>query len=209
MPPEFAPIAESLKMAMKDRSFVPTQDGRYAKAECVFYPHNEALRKLVESSWLHPDSSWLHPDIRRDTRCFEVMHDAGVREINVSQVLRWFETQFCDWFADRSNEWLLSLYAYLRAQRTELDRIKKLPLVRLENGTHVYAGDQLVFFPPDTAEDREEIRPFLNELPILMSALLEGDERNDIESFLKSLGVRVLHPGELIREWIIPQYTQS
>ena len=71
VPAEFAPIAEVLKAAMKDRPFVPTQDGGYAKAECVFYPHNEVLLKLVKSSWLHPDSSWLHPDIR--TKSFAVL----------------------------------------------------------------------------------------------------------------------------------------
>ncbi len=209
VPAEFAPIAEVLKAVMKDRPFVPTQDGGYAKADSVFYPHNEALLKLIESSWLHPDSSWLHPGIQRNTRCFEVMHDAGVKEINVSQVLRWLETQSRDWFVDRSNEWLLSLYAYLRAQGTELERIKKLPLVRLENGKHVCASDRSVFFPPETREERTEIESFLNELPILMSTLLEGDERNDIEAFLKNLGVRPLNPEALIREWIIPQYTQS
>ena len=66
---------------------------------------------------------------------------------------------------------------------------------------------QLGLFSPD--EEPEEIRPFLNELPILMSVLLEGDERNDIEVFLKNLGVRVLDPEQMIREWIIPQYSQS
>ena len=58
-------------------------------------------------------------------------------------------------------------------------------------------------------KSREEISPFLSGLPILMSALLEGDERNDIEAFLKNLGVKVLRPEQLIREWIIPQYSQS
>ena len=37
----------------------------------------------------------------------------------------------------------------------------------------------------------------------------KGDERNDIEVFLKNLGVRALRPGELIRKWIIPQYSRS
>ena len=209
VPEEFEPIAEVLRAAMKDRPFVPTQDGGYAKAESVFYPHTEALRKLVDSSWLHPDSSWLHPDIRRNTRCFEVMHDAGVKETNVSQVLRWLETQSCDWFADRSNEWLLFLYAYLKEQEAERERIRKLPLIRLENGKHVRASDQSAFLPPDTDEGREEISPFLNELPILMAALLEGKEDYDIEAFLKNLGVRALTREALIREWIIPQYSQS
>ena len=71
------------------------------------------------------------------------------------------------------------------------------------------AIDQSAFLPPDTDEGREEISSFLNELPILMAALLEGEEDHDIEAFLKNLGVRVLTPEALIREWIIPQYSQS
>ena len=220
VPPEFAPIAESLKMVMKDRSFIPTQDGGYAKAENVRYPHAESLRKLVKSSWLEPGSSWLHFDIRNTEefrRCFKVMREAGVTEVRFSRVLDWLENQTFSWFENRSNEWLLSLYTYLKEQQSEWERIEKLPLVRLENRKHVCANNQLAFFRPHNVqlglfspdEEPEEIRPFLNELPILMSALLEGDERNDIEGFLKKLGVRALRPGELIREWIIPQYSQS
>ncbi len=219
---EFEPIAGALRAAMKDLPFVPTQDGGYAKAKSVFYPHAEALRELVESSWLQLDSSWLHSDIR-DTeefrRSFKVMREAGVREVGLSRMLGWLETQSLNWFEDRCNEWLRSLYVYLKGQRAELERIRKLPLVRLENGGHVCASNQLVFFRPgrdqldlglfSPDEEPEEIKPFLNELPIVMSALLEGDERNDIEAFLRSLGVRMLHPEQMIREWIIPQYSQS
>ena len=42
-----------------------------------------------------------------------------------------------------------------------------------------------------------------------MAALLEGEEGNNIESFLKNVGVKDLRPEEMIREWIIPQYSQS
>ncbi len=213
VPSAFLPIAEALRTAMKERPFIPTQDGGYAKAENVHDPHAESLRKLVKSSWLNPGSSWLHPDIRdteRFRRCLKVMREAGVREVSVSQVLGWLENQTPGWFEDKPKEWLLSLYAYLKEQRSERERIKKLPLVRLENGRHVVCvDDQPVFLPPDTDEDREEIVPFIKELPILMSALLEGDEHNNIEHFLKTLGVRELRPEELIREWIIPQYSRS
>ena len=96
----------------------------------------------------------------------------------------------------------------MHIRKAERERIKNLSLVRLENGQHVRASDQLVFFPPDVDEAREEITPFLKDLPILKSALLEGDDRNDIEAFLKSLGVRTLRPEDMIRKWILPQYSQ-
>lgn len=212
VPPEFNLIAKTLRKAMRNRSFVPTQNGGHAKAENVFYPHAESLRQLIKCSWLHPDSSWLHPEIR-DTegfrRHFKVMREAGVREVSASQMLHWLENRSLDWLKGRSDEWLRSLYGYLHRQKSELERIKKLPLVRLENGQHVCASDQLVFFLPDADEDRKKIKPFLNELPILRSALLEGDDRNDIEAFLKNLGVNVLRPEDLIRKWILPQYSQT
>ena len=211
VPAEFAPIATAVQQAMKERPLVPTEGNGYAKAENVFYPHAESLQNLVKCSWIHPNSSWLHPDIRdieEFRRCFKVMREAGVREISVSQVLRWLEERPLDWFAGRPVEWLRDLYAYLNQQKSELARIKKLPLVRLEDGRHVCAGDQLVFFPPDTDEAREEIAPFISELPILQSALLEidGDEHDDMKAFLRKLGVRPLSPEKIISKWILPKY---
>ena len=214
VPAEFAPIAAALQQAMKERPLVPTEGNGYAKAENVFYPHAESLQNLVKCSCIHPNSSWLHPHIR-DTeefrRCFKVMREAGVRELSVSQVLRWLEGQSPDWFAGKPVEWLRALYAYLNQQKSELARIKKLPLVRLENGQHVCARAQLVFFPPDPDEAREEIAPFISELPILQSALLEidCDEHDDMKAFLGKLGVRPLSTEAIISEWILPKYLQD
>ena len=214
VPMEFAPIATALQQAMKERPYVPTKGGGYAKAENVFYPHAESLQNLVECSWIYPNSSWLHPDIRdveQFRRCFNLMREAGVREISVSQVLRWLEEQSPDWFAGKSVEWLRALYVYLNQQKSESARIKKLPLVRLENGQHVCAGDELAFFPPDTDEAREEVAPFLSELPILQSALLEidGDEHGEMKTFLRRLGIRPLSPNAMIRRWICPKYDRE
>ncbi len=205
----FDPIIDALQKAMQEGALIPTEDGGYAKAENVYYPRAENLRKLVESSELVPNSSWLHPGIGGSGRAFEVMKEAGVREINIRNVLNWLEKQDLRWFKSRCEKWLCSLYIYLGTQKPQLDRIKKLPLVRLENGQHVCASDHLVFFPPDADEDQQKIQPFLKELPILQAALLKGDDRNDIEPFLKKIGVRVLKPEELIEEWILPQYSQT
>ena len=215
VPEAFTPISEVLRKAMQERPFVPTQDGGYAKAGNVFYPDSEALRELIDSSWLQRDSSWLHPKIRNTDefrQCFKVVQEAGVKTVGVSRVLGWLEERDPGWFEAKSNEWLRSLYAYLKEQKSELERIKKLPLVRLENGQHVCAGNELVFFPPDTDEDRKEIGPLFKELPIFQSILLEGEEgeeRNDIEAFLKDLGVGALRPEKMIDKWIIPQYSKS
>ena len=41
--------------------------------------------------------------------------------------------------------------------------------------------------PEGIDENREEIAPFLDELPIVKSVILEGEERNNIETFFKTL----------------------
>ena len=206
----FKPIVKTLRKAMRERLLVPTQDGAYTKAENVLYPHDELLREFIESSWLHPNSSWLHPDIQdreEFRRRFTFMQDSGVNIIGFRRMLRWLEEQDSGWFESKSNERLRCLYAYLNKHQSELERIKKLPLIRLENGRHVCASNELVFFPPNTDEERKKIEPFLSNVPILQATLLEGEERNEIEVFLrKSLEVKTLRPVNLILKGICPQY---
>ena len=212
--PIFDPIAESLKVAMSERSLVPTQNEEYAKAKNVFYPHNKHLRTLIDSSCIYSDSSWLHPeigDVEGFRRAFRAMCEAGVKEMKFSEVLNWLQEKPSCWFEEKPVEWLCSLYTYLNEQKSELERIKELPLVRLENGRHLCADNETVFFPPDRPEQRKQITPFLGELPILSSAVLELDEveRNRIEAFLKDLGVKPSRPENIVREGILPQYSQT
>lgn len=209
IPEEFELIVEALQKAMQEKAFVPTEkEGHYAKAANVFYPDSKTLRELIKSSGMHPNSSLLHLDIQNNEsfgRCFKVMRKAGVKIVGIGRFLSWLDEQSIKWFEARSNEWLRSLYNYLKDQESELERIKKLPLVRLENGVHVCASDQLVYFPPDTDEERQEIEPFLNELPILQSTFLKGQDHND---FLEDIGVQELHPENLIDKSIYPLYSQ-
>ena len=184
------------------------------KAENVFYPESSRLRKLVKSSGMHSDSSLLHPYIRKDAkeseRCFDVMAKAGVKEINASDLLRWLEKKSCKWFKNKTNKWLCSLYVYFNRKwsKSELERIKELPLVRLENGEYVCVSDQVVYFPPETDEDLGDIKPLLKDLRILKSTLLRKEGYNDIKAFLRDIGVEELNPENLISESICPLYGQ-
>lgn len=209
--PIFDPIAESVKVAMSEQSLVPIQNDGYAKAKNVYYPHNKHLRTLIDSSCIYSGSSWLHPEIRRNTRAFDVMDEAGVKEVNVSEVLDWLEKNPLNWFEDRPDEWLCSLYAYFSNLEGVSTRVRNLPLVRLENGQHLNSVNHDVFFPPRTKRDSEAIKPFLNELPILRSALFETDEeqRHKIRAFLMNLEVNESRAEDIVRKGILPQYSQA
>ena len=208
---EFEPISSSLSWAMQKNVLVPTQNGEYEKADNVLYPHSEHLRHLIKDDWMDTNK-WLHPEIRQTQelgRSFKVMEEAGVKVANVKRVLKWLETRSTEWFEKRSNDWLCILYLYLNKQKSEMKRIKDLPLVRLENRSHICVGRNLVFFPPSTSEEREGIAPFINELPIVQSTFLEGNEGPNIKSFLKNIGVKTIQPVHLIDEYILPKYLES
>ena len=209
--PIFDRVAESVRVAMSERSLVPTQNEGYAKAKNVFYPHNKHLRTLIDSSCIYAGSSWLHPEIRRNTRAFDVMDEAGVKEVSVSEVLNWLEKKPLNWFEDRPDEWLCSLFAYFSNLEGVSTRVRNLPLVRLENGQHLNSVNHDVFFPPGTKRDSEDIKPFLNELPILRSALFKTDEeqRHKIHAFLMNLEVNESRAEEIVRKGILPQYSQA
>ena len=209
VPVEYEDISKSLQKAMQDRPFIPTQDDGHTIAGYVLYPHTESLYHLL-GDWMG-QIRWLDPEIR-DTkelgRCFKAMDEAGVKKALFSRVLKWLKKHSTKWFEERPDDWLCSLYLYLNKQESEMNRIKELPLVRLENGSHICASasERPVYFPPNTSEEREDIAPFINELPIVQPTLLEG---NDIKTFLKNIGVKTLHPEDLISEYILPKYLES
>ncbi len=209
VPEEFGRIVGTLEKAMKERALIPTLEG-HMKAENVFYPDSQALRELLgEAGWLSPECGWLHPDIRRNERSFETMQTAGVKTVGIDDALSWLEKQDAEWFEKRPDDWIRRLYAYLEKNESKIERIKTLPLIRLKNGKHVCADKKLAFFLPDAEEEREGLKPFLNELPILQASLLDGDQHGRVKLFLKNLGVREMNPEDVISKCILPLYSQD
>ena len=218
VPPTLQPIAESLKLALKEGEFIPTHSGDYASPDRVFHPHAEDLRRLLTDQDLVEltevgDARWLHPEIRETKeyrRRFEVVRAAGVREVGASQLISWLSKKGASWLQSKSDEWLCALYKYLSRQKSEMQRIKALPLVRLENGQQVCALEELAFLPPRTDEELEEISPFLHELPIVRASLFEEEEwETELKAFLEELGVKPLNHEEVIREFLLPKYRQT
>ena len=216
--PDFlAELSESLTASLQEQALIPAENGSHGFANRIFYPVSEELRRLLSSEDLAElteieGAVWLHPDIRdakASQRRFEVVKAAGVAEIGASKLITWLAKKGADWIKSKDDAWLLACYRYLSAQAAEKERVKKLPLVRLDNGEHVCALDQPAFFQPENETERSELTPFLGELPVLKASLLSGEGRASIEAFLKELGVKPLLPEEFILNWLLPQYRQA
>ena len=156
---------------------------------------------------MHPDSSLLHPNIQESGRGFEVMAKAGIKKIDKSDLLFWLEKQPHDWFKNRTHKWMRSLYTYFNKKwsPTELEANKEVTIDSArEQGTCMYKRSISVFSHRIRKTERQEIRPFLNELHILQSTFLKGKGQKDIKVFLEDIGVQELHPENLINESILP-----
>ncbi|MGA2243013.1 MAG: DUF3883 domain-containing protein [Verrucomicrobiota bacterium] len=216
--PDFlAELSGSLTAALKEQALIPAENGSYGFAKRIFYPASEELRRLLSPEDVAElteieGALWLHPEIR-DTKAsqrrFDVVKAAGVAEIGASKLVTWLAKKGADWLESKDDAWLLACYRYLNAQAAEKERVKKLPLVRLDNGDHVCASDQPTFLPPENETERSELAPFLGELPVVKTSLLSGEGRAPVEAFLKELGVKPLVPEEFILNWLLPHYGQD
>jgi hypothetical protein len=216
--PDFlAGLAGSLATTLKGQAVIPTEGGSHGLAKHVFYPASEELRRLLSSEDLAElteieGAVWLHPDIR-DTKAsqrrFDVAKEAGIAEIGASKLITWLTKKGAAWIQRKDDAWLLACYRYLAAQAAEKERVKKLPLVRLDNGDHVCALDERAFLPPENETERTELAPFLGGLPVVKPSLLSGEGSASVEAFLKEIGVKPLAPEEFILSWLLPHYGQD
>ncbi|MCG9126501.1 hypothetical protein JT359_02765 [Candidatus Poribacteria bacterium] len=214
IPEEYNSIFNTIHKILQEKPYIPTQNGELALAENVLDPHTKILRELVKEEWMK-EKKWLHPEIRNTkemNRCFKIMEKARVRKYKIEDFLGWLRRTLeknKEWIENRCDDWLCLLYIYLHEQKSKLKEIKDIPLIRLENGSHKSTHMEPVFFPPERIEEIEEIDSFISELPIIKASLLKDDTSGEIKRFLKTIGVSPLSPENLIKKFIIPEYTSK
>lgn len=212
---QLSPIVDTIISTFRQESLLPTQGGGYAAPHQVFSPHSEDLRQLISDPYLAEltgvaNAVWLHRSIRvagEYVRSFKFAQSVGVKEIGVGELLKWLESKDVVWFENQELGWVRRLYLYLAKQKSEVERIKVLPLVRLQNGKHVCADEHLAFLPPQ--QDVDKFSDFLSSLPVVEPSLVKDETGEDISRFLTTLGVKRLDHAELIRSYLLPLYQQE
>jgi hypothetical protein len=217
IPAMLRPTADAMMRALGDGEFIPLDGAGFGRPQRVFYPHSQRLRKLLDKQDLSgltgtEGAAWLHSDIRNikeHERRFEAVQSLGVSQIDASRLVSWLTEVDVGWLKRKGDDWLRELYVYLSRQKNEWDRLKMLPLIRLESGDHVSCTRLgMAFFPPGRPKGYEELIPLMNELPVIRASLLDHEEHADLERFLQEMGARPLHPAEVIRTWLLPKYDE-
>ena len=201
----FRRLFEETKMALGREELLPTVDGTFVRAEDGRLARGEELRQLLSPTQLgalHGRARplhWLERTISRD-RTPELrrylVQELGIREFTPEALLKHLTGAFLE---AQTDEWIQGLYEFLGARPALRSRAASLPIIRLEDGSHMppFAGDNepLAFLPG----------PVETGFPTVRAAACRTEEARE---FLKSLGLTEPDPVDNVIRNILPKYRE-
>lgn len=201
----FEPMFDAVRQAFQDEALLPTFDGDHVTAHQAKLARTQELRELfspeqVAALFGSEVAAWLSGDITQD-RAPEIrqylMRELGIDEITPTKLVPSLTKSFLE---AQSDEWVLRLYEFLSGQEAALRRrLEAIPLIRLEEGTHVIAyegGEAKAFLPSDIATGFPTVRR-------AVCVTLEA------RAFLISLRITEPDPVDDVIRNVLPKYRQE
>ena len=197
----FAPIFNAVRQAFFDEALLPRFDGGFVSAGQARLARTQELRDLFspeQVEWLFgaKGCAWLTGDITQD-RAPELrkylLQELDVPEVTPEQVVPRLDETF---LSAQPDEWITRLYAFLNGQKALASRLSSIPLVRLDDGTHVVAcenGSAKAFLPSAFKTSFPTVRRVVSSTP-------------DARSFLVSLGLTEPDPVDDVVWNVLPKY---
>lgn len=203
----FSPIFEGAKDTLQSESLLPRFNSGYTEADCARLGRTQGLRELFRPTQLtalygeSQELTWLSDDITQDRtpglRRY-LMQELNIEEIETEDIIRRLDQEF---LKAQTDDWIRKLYEFLSGQRA-LRRNRwfdRLPLIRLEDGTHVpaKADDRfLAFLPSETTTD----------FPTVRNSVCTTEPARE---FLESLGLKKPDLVEDVIEHVLPKYKKD
>lgn len=198
----FAPLYDRLVSALKTQRLLPQSNGQYGVAAQLRIARAQDVRDLFGPKQLgqllgEGDSiHWVIAEITADRtpelRTY-LMQELKIPEIVLESMLGRLTKTFLE---EQSDAWILRLYGLLSTQPALMrGKAKDLPLIRLEDGTHVQLvqhGLVQAFLPIDGKTG----------FPTVRSALCTGETLR----FLKNLGLTTPDPVDDVIRNLLPAY---
>ena len=201
----FSPLFGTAKDALSSERLLPAHPDGYVMSSEGVLGGTVALRRLFDSEKLTAvlgsatAFTWLVSDITPDrTRdLYDYLRD----ELDMEQmpapaaIIRRFDRQFLE---AQTDEWIRDLYEFLNEQPAMHDApwFKSLPLVRLDDGTHVTVGDEdtpNAYLAPEGVTSH----------PVVRESVYQTDEAHE---FLVALGLREFDLIDEVINHVLPQY---
>ena len=205
----FHPIFEATRDALQQHRLLPAHEDGYVKAKHGMLARGGELRTLLNSNQLSDlfnkskrNIQWLDENITHDRA--QTLHRyltnvLNVQEVTPDDVVFKFDTSFLE---KQPDAWIEQLYIVLLRQHAlrKKDKFRDLPLLRLEDGSHVPIEDNdgkvCVFLPGDKKTGFRTVR----------KEVCRDEEARD---FLERIGVSEPDLTDDIIFHVLPKYTSE
>lgn len=195
---------DRFKSALLEEELLPTHCGTYASAGDCCLAGSEALQELLSPGQLADAYSrmrplrWLHSAISRnktpELRDY-LLKELGIREVRPDALLRRLKKS-APFLEKQTDEWIEDLYEFLGSQSALRSRVASLPIIRLEDGSHV---------PPTDGDAPQAFLPGPSEtsFPTVRAAVCQTDKARE---FLESLSLTEPDPVDDVILNVLPKY---
>jgi hypothetical protein len=204
----FGPLFEVVRHVLIAEPLMPCFGGGYVAASQAKIARTQELRELLNPYQLgvlyraEGDLRWLSGDISQDRtpdlRQY-VTQVLKVDEVTPEAIVPKLNKQFLEC---QSDDWMVRLYEFLNGQTALLKqgKLAGLPLIRLEDGTHVAAGlhdgQPSAFLPSDSDTGFPTVRRVVCAT-------------GSAKEFLVSLGLAEIDPVDVVLQKVVPRYACS
>lgn len=217
----FRPLMQAARAALRERALLPRLSGGWATAGKLRVPASKAVRELLSPAQLGKvlgedhDVHWIASSVSKQTtpRLYECLFGyeppyawpkgpkvpplVSNLEVRPERVLRGLSTEFLQ---SQPEEWIVSLYSFLSSQKAQREQLRGLPLVRLEDGSHVVPfggnGAPRVWLPPDEPTTFPTVKRSLAQAP-------------EARKFLRELGLSEPDLVDDVLASTLPQYDST
>ncbi|ALV63679.1 hypothetical protein ADU37_CDS19800 [Thermococcus sp. 2319x1] len=206
----FLPIVDGIYKRLKDEECVLTEANTWKKPSEVLIGDKE-IKRIVTNEDLQKffGREYVSNKIKAKK---EILRRLGVEDFSIDYLIRCLENT--EWLKKQSDEWFVFLFKYLsnkNLSKEQLENLRSLNIIRLENGGLTSINKGIVFFPIEKEIEKEKTYGFESELRIIKRGIINTilkykEERGKIFEFLEKLGVRHATPYEIIESHILPVY---
>ena len=201
----FRGLVDRTKKALEREELLPAVGGTYASAGESCVARTEELRKLLSPVQLaallghSKPLQWLDRTISRNRTPELHKYLTGelkIQEFTPERLLSCLTASFLE---EQTDEWIQDLYKFLGSQRALRRRMESLPIIRLDDGSHVQPtvdGEPQAFLPG----------PGETSFPTVRAAVCRTDEARE---FLESLKLTEPDPVDNVIRNVLPKYRRS
>ena len=201
----FPPLFAATKQALSSEPLLPRFDTGHATAARARLARQQDLRELFSPAQLaalfgqQDNLAWLSGDITQDRepelRQY-LVQELGVGIVTPETIIPKLEKPFLEVQPD---SWILDLYDFLRGQPALRRRLQDLPLIRLQDGSHV---------PPRANRQPQAFLPgrIATGFPTVRASVCATETARE---FLQSLGLTEPDPVDDVVLNVLPKYCRD